>query len=104
MPADLSGPDPAVPPASAAATLTVVGCSGSVPGPDSASSCYLVQRDGFALLLDLGTGAVGPLQRHRAAEQVDAAYITHAHPDHCQDLNGMMYLRHRLGRTEAFPV
>ena len=33
--------------------LTIVGCSGSVPGPDSPSSCYLVEHDGFKVLLDL---------------------------------------------------
>ncbi|MFC8943216.1 MBL fold metallo-hydrolase, partial [Streptomyces griseoincarnatus] len=50
--------------------LTVVGSSGSVPGPDSACSCYLVEQDGFRLLLDLGTGAVGPLQRYVAPADV----------------------------------
>ena len=40
--------------------LTVVGCSGSYPGPDSPASCYLVEarRRGphLAALLDLGPG------------------------------------------------
>jgi 2-succinyl-5-enolpyruvyl-6-hydroxy-3-cyclohexene-1-carboxylate synthase len=27
--------------------LTVIGCSGSFPGPDSPASCYLVEHDGF---------------------------------------------------------
>ncbi|MDP9461497.1 MAG: MBL fold metallo-hydrolase, partial [Actinomycetota bacterium] len=40
--------------------LTVVGCAGSAPGPKSAASCYLVEHDGFRLLLDLGNGAFGP--------------------------------------------
>ena len=39
--------------------LTVVGCSGSGPGPTSPASCYLVEHDGFRLLLDLGNGAFG---------------------------------------------
>ncbi|MCW2531495.1 MAG: beta-lactamase domain protein, partial [Blastococcus sp.] len=34
--------------------LTVVGCSGSGPGPKSPASSYLVEHDGFRLLLDLG--------------------------------------------------
>ena len=42
--------------------LTVVGCSGSAPGPKSPASCYLVEHDGFRLLLDLGNGAFGALQ------------------------------------------
>ena len=47
--------------------LTVVGCSGSFPGPDSAASCYLVEADlgdgpdkrTWRILLDLGNGALG---------------------------------------------
>ena len=45
--------------------LTVVGCSGSGPGPTSPASCYLVEHDGFRLLLDLGNGAFGALQALR---------------------------------------
>jgi ribonuclease BN (tRNA processing enzyme) len=86
------------------ATLTVVGCSGSVAGPGSACSCYLLERGGFRLLLDLGLGAIGPLQGQLPVEQVDAAFITHAHGDHCRDLWGLSYLRQRLGITETFPV
>ena len=44
--------------------LTIIGCSGSVPGPDGPASAYLVEQDGFRLLLDLGSGAFGALQRH----------------------------------------
>jgi ribonuclease BN (tRNA processing enzyme) len=73
--------------------LTVVGSSGSVPGPDSACSCYLVEQDGFRLLLDLGTGAVGPLQRYVAPAEVDAVVVTHAHGDHWSGLVDLGYLR-----------
>ena len=31
--------------------LTVLGCSGSVPGPDSPSSGYLIEADGYRLLV-----------------------------------------------------
>jgi ribonuclease BN (tRNA processing enzyme) len=49
--------------------LTVIGCSGSVPGPDSAASSYLVTAEGFHLVLDLGSGALGSLQRHLAVPE-----------------------------------
>jgi ribonuclease BN (tRNA processing enzyme) len=52
--------------------LTVVGCSGSMPGPHSAASCYLLEADGFRLVVDLGSGALGPLQRYTALNRVDA--------------------------------
>jgi ribonuclease BN (tRNA processing enzyme) len=66
--------------------LTIVGCSGSFPGARSAASCYLVNADGFRLLVDLGNGAFGPLHRHLAPEQVDAVLISHLHADHCVDM------------------
>jgi ribonuclease BN (tRNA processing enzyme) len=66
--------------------LTVVGCSGSYPGPDSAASAYLVEQDGFRLLLDLGNGALGALQRHLDPAAVDAVLLSHLHSDHCLDM------------------
>lgn len=73
--------------------LTVVGCSGSFPGPDSAASCYLVEHEGFALVLDLGSGAVGPLQRYVDLDAVDAVHVSHLHADHCADLCGYYVAR-----------
>jgi ribonuclease BN (tRNA processing enzyme) len=66
--------------------LTIIGCSGSFPGPDSPASCYLVEAEGFRLLLDLGNGALGALQRHCGLYDVDAICLSHLHADHCLDL------------------
>ncbi|WP_182113460.1 MBL fold metallo-hydrolase [Actinotalea sp. JY-7876] len=78
--------------------LTVVGCSGSFPGPDAAASCYLVQADDVAgrtwsVLLDLGSGALGPLQRHLDPSDLDAVALSHLHPDHMADLCGLYVYR-----------
>jgi ribonuclease BN (tRNA processing enzyme) len=73
--------------------LTVVGCSGSFPGPESAASCYLLEHDGFVLVLDLGSGAIGPLQRYVGLDAVDAVLLTHLHADHCADLCGYYVAR-----------
>jgi ribonuclease BN (tRNA processing enzyme) len=81
--------------------LTVVGCSGSFPGPESAASCYLVEADDEAvrtwrIVLDLGSGALGPLQRHISLYDLDAVLLSHLHPDHCLDLTGLyVALRYR---------
>ncbi|MGH3463195.1 MAG: MBL fold metallo-hydrolase [Kribbellaceae bacterium] len=69
--------------------LTVIGCSGSLPGPDSPASSYLVSADGFHLVLDLGSGALGALQRHIGVDQIGAVGLSHLHPDHCIDLCGL---------------
>nr|WP_221474732.1 MBL fold metallo-hydrolase [Sphaerisporangium rubeum] len=66
--------------------LTIVGCAGSFPGPDSPASCYLLEAEGFRLLLDFGNGALGVLQRHIGLYDVDAICLSHLHADHCLDL------------------
>ena len=66
--------------------LTIVGCSGSFPGPDSPASCYLVTAEGFRMLLDLGNGALGSLQRYVSPADIDAVCLSHLHVDHCVDM------------------
>ncbi|MBV9383878.1 MAG: MBL fold metallo-hydrolase [Streptosporangiaceae bacterium] len=66
--------------------LTVVGCAGSFPGPESPASCYLLEADGFRLVIDLGNGALGALQRYAGLFDVDAICLSHLHTDHCVDL------------------
>ncbi len=66
--------------------LTVIGCAGSFPGPDSPASAYLVEADGFRMLLDLGNGALGGLQRHAGLFDIDAICLSHLHGDHCLDM------------------
>jgi ribonuclease BN (tRNA processing enzyme) len=86
--------------------LTVVGCSGSFPGPESPASCYLVEADGFRLLLDLGSGAVGALARYVSIYDIDAVLLSHLHPDHCMDLCGY-YIARRYrpeGQSDRIPV
>src|SRR5260370_35501641 len=66
--------------------LTVIGCAGRFPGPDSPASSYLVEADGFRMLLDLGNGALGVLQRHIGLFAIDAICLSHLHGDHCLDM------------------
>ena len=77
--------------------LTVVGCAGSVAGPDSPASCYLLEAEAdgrtWRLVLDLGSGAIGPLQQYCDPSRVDAVLVSHGHPDHCADLVALSVLR-----------
>jgi len=66
--------------------LTVVGCSGSFPGPDSPASCYLLEAEGFRLVVDMGNGALGALQQYVDLFGIDAICLSHLHADHCVDL------------------
>ncbi|WP_166352870.1 MBL fold metallo-hydrolase [Phytoactinopolyspora limicola] len=83
--------------------LTVLGCSGSLPGPSSPASCYVVEAGGVRLVLDLGNGALGALQDHVGADglgSIDAILISHLHPDHYIDLCGY-YVALRYGPVHA---
>jgi len=83
--------------------LTVIGCSGSFPGPDSPASCYLIEHGGFRLVLDLGSGALGPLQRHAALDSIDAVCLSHLHADHCLDMCGFWVAR-TYGPAAPYPL
>ncbi|SEL56425.1 Ribonuclease BN, tRNA processing enzyme [Blastococcus sp. DSM 46786] len=81
--------------------LTVVGCCGSGPGPDSPASCYLVEHDGFRLVLDLGNGAFGALQRVVDPGSVDAVFLSHLHADHCLDVAPFVVWHRYSGRARG---
>lgn len=83
--------------------LTVIGCSGSFPGPESPASCYLLEADGFRMVLDLGNGALGALQRYADIYDIDAVCISHSHADHCLDLCGYWVAR-RYGPEGPKPL
>ncbi len=90
--------------------LTVIGCSGSYPGPDSAASCYLVEAEHegrtWRILLDLGSGALGTLHRYVDPLDVDAVFLSHLHPDHCFDISGYYVMRryHPDGPQPRIPI
>lgn len=65
--------------------LTIVGCAGSFPRAGAACSAYLLEADGFRLLLDMGNGSLGALQQHIGLLDLDALLISHLHGDHCFD-------------------
>ncbi|GAB3585743.1 MBL fold metallo-hydrolase [Calidifontibacter terrae] len=91
--------------------LTILGCSGSFAGPDSPASSYLLQADHqgrtWNLVLDMGPGSLGELQRHVDLADIDAIVISHLHPDHCLDLTGLFVVTKyhpTRGPLPAIPV
>ena len=87
-----------------------MGCSGSLPGPQSPASCYLVEAldaNGrtWRVVLDLGNGALGALQRYVDPTTLDAVLLSHLHPDHCLDLCGLyVMLRYAPGAGRPTPL
>ncbi|QWW20181.1 MBL fold metallo-hydrolase [Schaalia sp. 19OD2882] len=76
--------------------LRIVGCTGSMSGPHSSASCYLVRARGmdpvtgvvrwWNLALDLGPGSFGQLWRHIDPVDLDAVVFSHCHADHMADV------------------
>src|SRR6202000_164690 len=73
--------------------LTGLGCAGSFPGPESACSAYLIEADGFRLMLDFGTGSLSALQRYASLASVDAVLLSHLHCDHMLDACSYVVVR-----------
>ena len=73
--------------------ITVLGCSGSVTGPDSPASGYLLTARGAPpLVIDFGNGVLGSLQRHADPGSVHVL-LSHLHADHCIDLPALFVWR-----------
>jgi ribonuclease BN (tRNA processing enzyme) len=69
--------------------LTVIGGSGGYPGHGRPCSGYLVEADGFAILIDPGYGVATALSADNTLS-FNAVVVSHAHPDHCADLNPIL--------------
>jgi len=85
-------------------TLTVLGCSGSYPGPGQACSGYLVRYQGTTIWLDAGAGTLANLQRHTGLDAVDAVVLSHEHPDHWSDIEGFYVACRYVVERQDVPV
>ncbi|GAB3923841.1 hypothetical protein GCM10027613_34650 [Microlunatus endophyticus] len=87
--------------------LVVLGGSGGWPRAGQGCSGYLIEHDGYRLLVDPGHGVLGELLRHCDPAAVDAVLISHGHLDHCADLVPLLRAR-MLGAngsgTETVPL
>ncbi|WP_394613421.1 MBL fold metallo-hydrolase [Lentzea sp. JNUCC 0626] len=86
--------------------LTVLGCSGSIPGPGAAASGYLLEAEGFTLALEFGNGVLSRFQEERPLFSMDALVLSHLHPDHCVDVSSLYVARkyHPVPPASALPV
>jgi ribonuclease BN (tRNA processing enzyme) len=85
--------------------LTVLGGAGAWPPAGGACSGYLIEADGFRLLVDPGYATLPRLLADLPSDQVDAVLVSHGHPDHCADLNPLLRARAlRPDPPAALPV
>lgn len=74
--------------------LTILGSGGAWPEPGRATSGFLLDYDGFRIVLDLGYGTCSRLLEVASADSIDAVVVTHEHPDHFVDLSAFYRARH----------
>lgn len=86
--------------------LTVLGCAGSFPSAYAPCSAYLIEAEGFRLLLDFGTGSLSTLQRVVGLYSIDAIVLSHLHADHIFDACSYIVARRYApdGRKPVIPV
>lgn len=84
--------------------IRVLGSCGAYPEPGRACSGFLVEWDGFRLVLDLGYATLPRLLAHCPDGAVDAVVVTHEHPDHCVDLHGLFRMRLYGGAGSRLPL
>jgi ribonuclease BN (tRNA processing enzyme) len=73
--------------------LIVLGGCGAWPAAGQACSGYLIEHDGFRLLIDPGYATLPHLLRVTRVETIGAVLVSHGHPDHCADLNPLLRAR-----------
>lgn len=79
--------------------LHVIGCHGPYPCAGGATSGYLLEQDGRALLMDCGAGVLGKLMRIWDPAALSCVLLSHLHFDHASDMLVLRYYLERVGQT-----
>lgn len=66
--------------------LTVLGSSGSYPGPGHACAGYLIEDGATSILMDAGNGTISNAGLVTDVTKLSAALVSHRHVDHFIDL------------------
>ncbi|WP_079475834.1 MBL fold metallo-hydrolase [Marinococcus halophilus] len=73
--------------------ITIIGFWHAFPEAGEAASGYLLEEEGFQLLLDCGSGVVSQLQHYTELSGIDAVLLSHYHQDHVGDFGAFQYYR-----------
>ena len=73
--------------------LTVIGRWGGFPAPGEATAGYLLEHDGYSLLLECGSGVIASLGSIIDLKTLAAVLVTHYHYDHFCDIGPLQYAR-----------
>ncbi|HEX6593618.1 MAG TPA: MBL fold metallo-hydrolase [Bacillota bacterium] len=88
--------------------LTIIGYWGGYPSSEGATSAYLLEKNGFNLLIDLGSGALSRLQKYTTIQAIDAIILSHYHHDHVADIGVFQYAKridfYVTGEAKKVPI
>src|SRR5690625_2457507 len=88
--------------------ITIVGFWGGYPAKNGATSSYLVEKDNFTLMIDIGSGALSKVQNYKSVSEINAVIVSHYHHDHVADIGVLQYaylVHNQLNkRHELLPI
>ncbi len=88
--------------------LTVIGCWGGFPAAGGATAAYILEKNGFVLIIDMGSGALSNIQSFVPMDKIDAVLLSHYHHDHVADIGVLQYGwlvdMYVTGRKNVLPI
>lgn len=84
--------------------ITILGYWGGFPYKNEGTSSYLIESEGFSLLLDAGSGSLIQLEKKLDPLSLDAVILTHYHHDHIADLGVLQYYRQLMPVDQEVPI
>ncbi|KAL0225910.1 hypothetical protein P9112_013234 [Eukaryota sp. TZLM1-RC] len=84
--------------------LTVIGHWAGYPKANDATSGYLLQHDGFNVLIDCGSGVLSNMLHFVSNTELHAVVISHYHHDHIADVGPLQYaslVERQLGKVNS---
>ncbi|MGX7420149.1 MBL fold metallo-hydrolase [Carnobacterium gallinarum] len=73
--------------------VTILGYWGGYPINNEGTSSYLIESEGFHLLVDAGSASLIALENHLDPLELDALILSHYHHDHIADVGVLQFMR-----------
>ncbi|WP_461207435.1 MBL fold metallo-hydrolase [Clostridium sp. DL1XJH146] len=71
--------------------IKIIGNWGAFPEKGEASTGYLLEIDGYNILIDCGSGVLSCLQEYISLDDIDIVILSHYHWDHIADIFPFQY-------------
>lgn len=85
--------------------VCLAGTGGMLPLPNRWLTCFWLEYNGKAALIDCGEGTQITLSKHGCKlSRLDALFITHAHADHISGLPGLLLSIGNCGKTDTLTI